>query len=409
MPPRQSPRPLRKPLVHKTKVLPVRRLSSIFSLVSSELRNRFQLTKLFIGGASAPALLDHVFSGAALRMRDFDLILVAGRTVEADLARSIGEALDRPELKFLPKYVYPRLRARGDHELWTAGWGCIWDADGVEVDLSIFHDEDALELNGLMNVDRVLIPLPPDQSLSEITAKMLMAGTPEAVVEAGLVHDPCGGYAGWVHRSPVIVAWHDVHASPIQNSIRIIRTCTNKLHLSHLNPELADPLRAAVMHGHARGDRFLRVRNFVKLLHDDRAGAELEMLHSVAAFDHWLPEIGEVIESFLPGGMSALFAESDREGRKDAAHHAAFANAGEQGGDELSALRLEALLLCMAPAKRKRVLEEVAVAEPMFATLVKNQLPFVEGRVKKSSPRNPTRRSKVHVLRAANAPVDLQT
>ena len=322
--PRRSP-------VHKTKVLPVRRLSSIFSAVSAELRERFGLTRLYIGGASAPALLDHVFSGTALRMRDFDLILVAGRNVEEDLARGIGEALDRPELKFLPRYVYPRLRARADRELWTAGWGCIWDAEGVEVDLSIFHDEVALELNGLMNVDRVLIPLPPGQSLSEIAAKMLIAGSPEDVVEAGLVHDPCGGYAGWVHRSPVIVAWHDVHASPIQNSIRIIRTCTNKLHLSHLHPELADPLRAAVLQGHARGDRFLRVRNLVKLLHDDRAGAELEMLHAVAAFDHWLPEIGEVIESVGHGGMSTLFTQSDREGRKDAAHHAAFADAGEQG------------------------------------------------------------------------------
>lgn len=399
-------------LLHKTKVLPTRRLSAIVSTVVAELRQRFGLTNLFVGGASAPALLDHVFSGAALRMRDFDLILVAGRTVDRELTQAIGEALDRPDLKFLPRYVYPRLRARADHQLWTAGWGCIWDAGGVEVDLSIFHDEDALELNGLMNVDRVLIPLPHDQPLTEIVAKMLMA-SPEGVVEAGLVHDPWGGYPAWVHRSPVIVAWHDVHASPIQNSIRIIRTCANKLHLNHLHAELADPLRAAVKQGHERGDRFLRVRNLVKLLHDDRAGAELEMLHGLTAFEHWLPEIGEVIESVGHGGMNALFAQSDRQGRNDDAHHLAFANAGEQGGDELSAFRLEALLLKMSPAKRARVLDEVAVAEPTFATLVRNQLPFVEKRAAKSSPRPARRRQPrvagIHALRAANAPVDLET
>jgi len=402
--------PLRKSVVHKTKALPVRRLSSILSIVSAELRDRFGLTKLFIGGASAPALLDHLFSGSALRMRDFDLILAADRIVEQDLARSIGEAIDCPELTFLPRYVYPRARSRGDHDLWHAGWGVIWDAHGVEVDLSIFHDEAALELNGLMNVDRILIPLPPEQSLNEIAAKMLIAGSAEAMVEAGLVHDPCGGYAGWVHRAPAIVAWQAIHASPIESSIRIVRACANKLHLTHLHSELADPLRAAVVQGHARGDRFLRVRNLVKLLHDDRAGAELEMLHAVAAFDHWLPEIHELLENVGHGGMTVMFAQADRERRRDTAHHAAFADAGEQGGDETSAIRLEAMLLAIAPAKRERVLEEVAVAEPTFASLVRNQLPFVERRAAKSGRSTTSRRgAKTHALRAVNAPVDLAT
>ncbi|HYI12126.1 MAG TPA: hypothetical protein VEK57_23940 [Thermoanaerobaculia bacterium] len=367
------------------KALPVRQLSATVSLVAAELRDRFGLTKLSVGGGSAPALLDHIFSGTALRMRDFDMVLVADQIVEEDLARRIGEALDSPSMRFLPRYVYPRRRSCSERDLWTAGWGLIWDAQGMEVDLSIFHDGPALDLNGLMNVDRIRIPLDADTSLNQIAARMLEAGSAEAAMVAGLVEDPCGGYASWNHRSPVIVAWHAILASPIECAIRIVRACANKFHLSHLHPELGDPLRAAILQGHERGDRFVRVRSIVKLFHDDRAGVELEMMHEVGAFLNWLPEVGHIIERLGPGGLTALFAQADREGRKDSDHHAAFARAGEQGGDELSALRLEALLLNMPAGKREGVLKEIAIAEPMFASLVRNQLPRVERRRARSA------------------------
>ena len=378
------------------KALPVRRLSGILSFVANELRDRFGLTRLYIGGASAPAMLDHLFAGNAQRMRDLDLILLAGRTVDDDLARRIGQALDSEDLRFMPRYVYPRLRSRGEETLWTAGWGLIWDSHGVEVDLSIFHDHGALDLNGLMNVDRILIPFGTETSLNEIGARMLTAGSAEAALEEGLFADPWGGYASWVHRAPVIVAWNAIHASPIECAIRIVRACTNKLHLSHLHAELADPLRGAIVVGHDRGDRFLRVRNLVKLFHDDRAGTELEMLHALGAFLHWLPEVGETIEKLGHGGVTATLTQAERRGSADSQHHAAFVEAGEQGGDELSALRIEALLLRMTPSKRERVLDEIAVAEPLFASLVRAQLP----RVARRSPRTAPRPSRQRALRA---------
>lgn len=366
--------------MHKMKALPVWRLSGILSTVSAKLRDEFGLTQLAIGGGSAPALLDHLFTGNALKMRDLDLVLIADRTVDESLARRIGEECHSSELRFLPRYVYPRRRSRAENDLWVAGWGVLWDVHGVEVDLSIFHSDEALALNGLMNVDRILIPLPANMSLNEIAAAMLVAGSPEAALEAGLIHDPSGGYACWTHRSPAIVAWNAIHAAPVECAIRIVRACVNKLHLSHLHPELADPLRASILSGHERGDRFVRVRTLVKLFHDDRAGTELEMMKDLGSFEHWLPEIGEVIQRLGHGGLTTLFHQADRDGRKDTNHHAAFAAAGEQGGDELSALRLEALLLQMAPPQRERVLQEVAIAEPTFAAIVRNQLPRVEQR-----------------------------
>jgi hypothetical protein len=386
------------------KALPVRRLSAVLSRVASELKDSFGLTRLAIGGSSAPALLDHLFTGSALKMRDFDLILIADRPVDEKLVRTIGGAVDSADIRYLPRYIYPRMRADEHEQLVTAGWGAIWDAAGMEVDLSVFHDESALCLNGLMNVDRILIPFGADTSLNEIAARMLTMETAEAALEAGLFCDPWGGYASWVHRSPVIVAWNAIHAAPIECAIRIVRSSANKLHLNALRSEIADPLRAALITGHERGDRFLRVRNLVKLFHDDRAGVELEMLHALGAFEHWLPDVGETIERLGHGGLIATFAQADREGRRDAQHHAAFAEAGEQGGDELSALRIEALLLSMPIARREKVLDEIAVAEPLFASLVRSQLPRVARRAPRNSPRSTARSSarppRQRVLRA---------
>ena len=395
--------------MHHTKVLPIRRLSSILGSVATELRDGHGLTRLYIGGGSALALLDHLFAGAALRMRDFDMFVIADRPVDEQLARRIGEALDSAEMRFLPKYIYARRRTHSAREPVVAGWGTLWDAHGVEVDLSLFHDDAAIDLNGLMNVDRILIPMSPDKTLHEAAAAILTTGSAENAIAAGLVADPCGGYASWAHRAPAIVAWNAIHAAPIECSMRIVRVCASKLHLSRLHPELADPLRAAILWGHERGEPFLRVRGFVKLLHDDRAAVELEMMHALGTFTHWLPEIGEVIERLGHGGLGALFAQADREGRGDTEHHAAFKLAGEQGGDEQSALRLEALLLGMPAERRETVLDEIAIAERTFAFLVREQLPHVERRAT-NSPVKPTRRrvrspsSALHAVQAVAAP-----
>lgn len=360
--------------MHEMKAVPLARLAAIVARVIPVLHEA-GLTDVSIGGASAPALLDHLLAGAQLRMRDFDLIAVAGRPVDAALLRRIGETLDAPDFRLLPRYIYPRKRSRGGPELWTAGWGAIWDARGVEVDVSVFHDEAAIELNGLMNVDRIRIPV-DGADLVEVAGRLLRAGSGDAAVAAGLVLDPTGGYAGWTMGAPSLVTLPAVHASPIECAIRVVRTCATKLGLAHLEERLAAPLRAAIRGGHLRGDRFLRVRNVIKLLHDAPAGVELEMLHALGAFAHWLPEIGELVDRLGPGRLSTLFAEADRGKRWTGAHRDAFTAAGEQGGDAISGLHLEALLLEMAPAARQRLLEEVAAAEPTFAALVGSQLPI---------------------------------
>ena len=177
-----------------------------------------------------------------------------------------------------------------------------------------------------MNVDRILIPLPRRHVAErDRGARMLVGGSAEAAIVAGLFDDPCGGYACWVHRSPVIVAWNAIHAAPIECAIRIVRACANKLHLSHLHPELADPLRAAILWGHERGDRFLRVRSLVKLLprrsRRRRAGdaARARRLQALAARDRRGDRAARTRR------LSPRSRRPIAKGRGDVQHHAAFA------------------------------------------------------------------------------------
>ena len=55
-----------------------------------------------------------------------------------------------------------------------------------------------------------------------------------------------------------------------------------------------------------------------------------------------------------------------------------------------AALRLEAMLLKMPRNKRERLLEEVAIAEPTFASLVRAQLPLVATRKSRPAARRTT-------------------
>ncbi|HYH78385.1 MAG TPA: hypothetical protein VEX86_01265 [Longimicrobium sp.] len=321
--------------MHGMKPLSLPRLGEILAIVAAGVRRELGPCRLAIGGGSAPALLDHLYAGTPLCMRDLDLILVAGRPVEAELARRIGAALDGPAMRFLPQYVYPRRRARASGDPWTAGWGVLWDSRGVEVDLSMFHDETALALNGLLDVDRILVPLPPDRPFEATVAAMQAAGSAAAARSGMLIDDPSGGYAAWSRRTPAIAAWHAVEASPVECAMRIVRTCVNKLGLVRLPAALAEPLRDAIARGPECGDRYVRVRTLIKLLHDERAGVELEMLQELGGFARWLPEIGAALDR--AGGV----------------------------GD------LKVLLRVMSPAQRERVLAEFAVAEPGFASRVR--------------------------------------
>ncbi|NUM41768.1 MAG: hypothetical protein HUU45_09080, partial [Leptospiraceae bacterium] len=62
----------------------------------ANLAQHFGIKDIFVGGGSSRAILDHLYDGKPLEMRDLDIFVVAGREVTEDWARSIGQKLESP-------------------------------------------------------------------------------------------------------------------------------------------------------------------------------------------------------------------------------------------------------------------------------------------------------------------------
>ena len=292
--------------MHQMKALPVRRLSSILASVSAALRDRYGLTRLYVGGGSALAMLDHLFSGAALRMRDLDMSSSPIGPSTASWRCASARRSTPPELRFLPKYVYARRRTRSAREPVVAGWGALWDAHGVEVDLSMFHDDSALELNGADERRSH-----PHSTAARQDVERDRGGDPDDGVGRG--RNPRGFGRRSVRRLRQLGAtahppsWPGMRFTPRPSNARCASCASAPARCTAPSPPRA---RRSSPRGDPLGTRARRLlparARLVKLLHDDRAVAELEMMHSLGTFSR-PPEIGEVIERLGQGPRPSLF------------------------------------------------------------------------------------------------------
>lgn len=284
-------------------------LGRVFDELSLGLHTRCGARELRITAASAVTILDHCTRGLPLAMRDFDVVLFAERRVTQAWAEGLGEALSSPSLEYVPRLSWPRDRAHPDHpgRDWRAGWGLIFDAAGLEVDLSLFHDAEAHELNGLLDIHRVRLPLACAPGAFSRSCIALHGTAPEAAVASGLVEDPHGGYASWRARTARVVAWEAVALRPIQCAIRVVRDFVQKLGRDALPIELAAGLRRHLAAGSPLDTRALDARNLLKVLGDLDAARELALLGQLGAFAAWLPSLDESLRRLGVAGIEATF------------------------------------------------------------------------------------------------------
>lgn len=323
-------------------------LDQIVNELSQGLQKR-GYQSLLVTAASATALLDHCFEAHPLYMRDFDLVLLADRRVTREWITELGESLSSPTLRFIPRYVWPRQRCHPQHpgKPWNAGWGIVFDADGLEVDLSIFHDAEAHDTNGLLNIHRIRLPLTQERPLSRL-AEDLQHSTPAEALAAGWFEDPWDGYAGWRQRRAQVVAWHSIALEPIQGAIRIVRDSVQKLHQRRLQPSIARGLRRCIQRGTEVDTAYLDMRNLLKVLTDGEAARELEILEELGAFDRWLPALGRQIADL---GFEALTEILDVQ---------------DPSCPWVEA-RLRGLLTQLTELERTEVIQAVALPEPRLA------------------------------------------
>lgn len=268
-------------------------LSRMISSIQKDLHSKFGIDKIYIGGGSSLAILDHVTQGKPISYRDLDIFVVAGQKVTSELAEKIGRQLESDLIgTYSGKDLRPR--PRGNPELnrkesakYNAGYGFFWTKENEAVDLSIFHSEKDLRLNGIFNIDEVMIPLDYKTSLAKLVAKS-RTGLPP-------LDDPDQGYESWKEKNPEVVHWAEVQRDPQLQAIRMIRSYA-KLGVVKLPSEVTTKL-AKLVESSGETQIFQVTRGLIKLLADPGAAEELKSLSKLGIFKGVSPALQKLVNS----------------------------------------------------------------------------------------------------------------
>jgi nicotinic acid mononucleotide adenylyltransferase len=261
--------------------------SQELALVVELAKKHFNVDQISIGGGTARALLQHVYLGQPFLFRDFDLVLSADQKVTAETARAFGLELER---RGLGQFSAENLRSRprynpeiSDFQLarkYNAGFGFFLVSPGnTEYDISLYHSNKDLALNGIMDVDRFQIVLTKDVTLLDLIQD------PE-LLKKQLI-DPENAFSKVMkNQIPMVARWGEVIKDPAMVSIRVVRT------LAKFNGLPMDGITKARLASYVQGDRegnpLQIARNFLKLLEDPNWLAEYKQLVEIGLFTHHL-------------------------------------------------------------------------------------------------------------------------
>lgn len=249
------------------------KLSAKIAYLQNELFSRFGIEKIFIGGGSARSILDNFYFGKELRMRDLDIFINWGSMCTNHIAQQIGEAL---HASILGDYSHKDLRPRPrtlpyatTHLEYNAGYGFFWiNKDKEIIDLSIFHSAFDMKLNGIFDIDKILIPLDHKTSLSDLINKYFYALNLNQLMHAQIVEDKYRGYTKWIKGKAKIVNWPALKRDPIVTAIRVVRTY-GKLNYDKL-PNAVHEHISMLIETTTVYNKFQFSRNLVKIYSDER-------------------------------------------------------------------------------------------------------------------------------------------
>jgi nicotinate-nucleotide adenylyltransferase len=297
-------------------------LNETLRYFQAKLNKEFGLESVYIGGGSSRAILDHIYFGKPLEMRDLDVFVVAGKEVVPEYARSIGMAAEGDELgRFSEENLRPRPRANPDLPVperyaHNAGYGFFYlkEHQGRELifDLSIYHSQNDLKLNGIVDFDMVMIKLDHGQDLAS-WARTLQTNDElvpiEKLASTKKIVDHNNGYQSWVQKKFKVINWANVEADPSQVTIRVARSL-GKIGISEVPEEDAARLRKLIS-SQAAGNNLQFVRNTLKLLEDKAAAEELKILASVGAFQTVSPQLQLKLQALKVDEIRLLLEKAD--------------------------------------------------------------------------------------------------
>jgi nicotinate-nucleotide adenylyltransferase len=297
-------------------------ISNWLGEVQQGLSKRFGIERIYIGGGSARAILDFIYHGKPVEMRDFDVFAVADREVTKELGTQIGEALASKTLGIFSKNDL-RPRPRGNDKLpipeahnYNAGYGFFWLNNDRIFDLSVYHSQEALSLNGIFDFDMVMLQLSANERLTDWVALAASGVQYEKLVADGKVIDVFGGYRQWENQSGSIIHWTEVGRDPLLNAIRVIRSYT-KIKATSIPPEEEAKLRSLIENA-ASLNKLQIVRNLLKLLEDADYARELKMLDAIGVFEKWHPSLHRVIAQMSEDKINLALGNGEANQRFDA-------------------------------------------------------------------------------------------
>jgi hypothetical protein len=166
------------------------------------------------------------------------------------------------------------------------------DDDDAILDLTVFHSDADMELNGIMNVDKVRIRLDYGTSLEQQLSPLFAENIP-ALDEVG-IDDPHGGYRSWQAGTAELANEFDVRRAPLQTILRIIRTFA-KFSFPSISEPTCEQLRQLMADSEDNSVAFHTIRGLIKMLNDRNAIWELKLLRDLGG----LRKIGGVARQKL--------------------------------------------------------------------------------------------------------------
>ena len=203
----------------------------------------FGYGSLWIAGGSSRTILDHVYFKKPLKMRDLDIFFVAGKKEEEATAWRLADRIQEAGIaRFERRVIRPKSRVNPhlpeDEQLtYKAGFGIHLIHDTLPIlSLSIFHEMKDLELNGIMNVDKIMIRLEASKTLITFCGTELV-GTPYwKLTQQNVIEDKFNGYEAWVEKKPEILNWLSLSVEPPMKSIRVLRRSFSPANPACLSP-----------------------------------------------------------------------------------------------------------------------------------------------------------------------------
>jgi hypothetical protein len=258
-------------------------------------------TEMLIGGGSARDILDHVLFGRPLVTRDIDLFLVKGSEVGPFRAKVFFELLEKRGLGKL-KTSALRAKKRCNPALpkperydYVVGYGAHFFRGSFPIlSLTLLHTARDLELNGLLNIDKIYLRVQPGETLEAFCQRLVDSkATYENLAELGFTLDETEGYRAWVESRPELMNWHEMERAPIRHAIRVTRSFA-KAGCTELPAEVSERFRKIVALAPKVDDEAEFRRGFIKVFSDRHWAQELNTLARLGVLEHISRELREV-------------------------------------------------------------------------------------------------------------------